>query len=122
MYISVNERLKYLTGSVKITPEEIAFPIQAIPRVLDLVVENQWIFLGGDVLTPELKYTYDNWYYSPDANISLSANVKQSIEKCKRYISEYGKRNGDDFLYTFTIANSYVEGKQGQGDGPFVSG
>lgn len=111
MYIPVNERLNCLIGGIKITPEEIAFPVQAIPQVLDLVLENQWIILGGDVLTSELKHTYDSWYYLPDANISLTANVKQSVEKCKRYISEYGKRNGEDFLYAFTISNSFVEGK-----------
>lgn len=114
MYIEINDRLKDLTGGIAISPKKTAFPISAIPQVFDLALENQWIILGGDVLTPEFKATYDNWFYEPDKKRSLVWNAKQSIEESMRYISAYVKRNGENFLFIFTISNTYIEGKLGE--------
>ena len=114
MYIEINDRLKDLTGGIAISPKKTAFPIPAIPQVFGLVLENQWIILGGDVLTPKLKPTYDNWFYEPDKKRSLVWNAKQSIEESMRYISAYVKRNGENFWFVFTISNTYIEGKLGE--------
>lgn len=51
------------------------------------------IVLGGDVLNKVGDYTYDNWYYIVDPNISLKDNVIRSIQKCADYSVDYIKRN-----------------------------
>ena len=60
-----------------------------IPHVMELASQQKWIILGGDVLTEAQKHTYDNWYYEINSQHSLDCNVKDSIDKCEQYISDY---------------------------------
>ena len=111
MYISTNSFLSNLIGGVRVSSEETAFPPQMVSQIFNMVAKNQWIILGGDVVTCDLKHTYDNWYYEPIRDLPLFENTKQSIAKSDQYISEYREKNGDKYLYIFTISSSYVDGK-----------
>lgn len=113
MYVSINDFLRSLDGGVKVSEAETAFPPEMAEQIWDTALQNRWIILGGDILTPELKYTYDNWFYDPKVDISLFENVKQSIAKSEQYITNYRNINGDNFMVVFVISNSYVEGTMG---------
>lgn len=110
MYERLHETLDEISGGVKTHWGEMVWPLRSIPELLKLVMDNQWIILGGDILDTQQNYTYDNWYYNPDPQMSLIFNVTASVEKTKEYISQYCKKNGDDFWISPTISNSYVEG------------
>lgn len=111
MYEILNNFLDSHPGSIKTPTGKIAWSTQDLPRILDIVSANQWIVLGGDILTLAFEYTCDNWYYIPNANLSLSENVSHSVQKSRQYLSEYCRRNGNNFLCVLTISNSYIEGK-----------
>lgn len=110
MYERLHETLNEISGGVKTHWGEMVWPTRCIPEILQLAVDNQWIILGGDILDMAKNYTYDNWYYNPDAQLSLNLNVTASVEKTREYISQYCKKNGTDFWISLTISNSYVEG------------
>ena len=111
MYISTAKLLKNLPEGVEISNDEIAFTAEMTLQIMNIAANNNCIILGGDVLTLDKKFTYDNWYYQPETSVSLSENVNRSIKKAKEYISDYTKKNGSDFLYSFVISDSYMEVK-----------
>lgn len=111
MHERIIEYLHHIPYSVETPWREMAWPIKSIPCILDMVLRNNWIILGGDVLTLECKYTYDNWYYNPDPQKSLEQNVKHSIAVCSHYTSQYISTNGDSFLFTVVISDAYIGGK-----------
>ena len=110
MFISIEDFLRQIPGGVQVNGQETAFPISETPKILDIASKNQWIILGGDVLTMQGEYALANWYYEPKAECPLSENANQSIEKSRAFISDYVKRNGSDWLVVFVISNSYVAG------------
>ena len=95
----------------KVTPSgQIVWSASDLLLVMDYVKEHGWIILGGDVLTCSGNYTYDNWYYSPQQFLDLAQNIDQSITVCLNYVDEYTKRNGNDFLFSLTLSNSFLNG------------
>ena len=112
MYESINDYLANIEGAIRISNDETAFPMKTVQKVFDTISKKQWIILGGDVLTLEFEYTYDNWYYEPDSKTSLLDNVLKSIRKSDQYISNYMKVHGDHHWVVFTISCSYIEGRK----------
>ena len=107
----INRELKKIKSGIQTSGNEIAFKFSALPSVLKIVAHNQWVILGGDVLTQEKMYTYDNWYYKPDLNKPLSENVICSIQKASTYISDYVCKHGEAYLFLFVLSDTYVDGK-----------
>lgn len=78
---------------------EIVWNAEVILNIIAIARKHQRIILGGDILTLEGEYTYDNWYYNPDPNVSTAVNVERSISICTEYVDNYLKRNGNCFLF-----------------------
>lgn len=98
-----NFELGELEGIV--TPQgEIAWKAENIPNIVEIARKYNRIILGGDVLTVSGEYTYDNWFYNRDGNVSKQTNVEQSIDKCLQYIGNYLQRNGSEFLFVMVFA------------------
>lgn len=94
-----------------ITPDgKYAWVASDLPFLMDYIIENKWIILGGDVLTYSGNYTYDNWYYNPKHSLSVTQNMHQSIAVCLNYVTNYTNRNGSNFLFLPVISNSYCSG------------
>ena len=92
-----------------ITPNgKVAWSAPDLLLLKDYVIDNQWIILGGDVLTCSGEYTYDNWYYTPKHSLNLTENIHQSVTVCLDYVSEYTKRNGENFLFSLVLSNSFL--------------
>lgn len=87
-----------------------------LPSAMKCVIENDWIVLGGDVLTLSGEFTYDNWYYEPNELLDLTQNVQRSVAVCLEYASKYTIRNGNQFLFSLVLSNSYLTGQT-----PFLS-
>jgi hypothetical protein len=113
MYEKLNESMNDVSGGVVNRWGEIVWPVTSVPEILELALTNNWIVLGGDILTLEQEYTHDNWYFTPNPQKPLSDNVQASVEKCRQFISQYVNKNGDKFLFVFSISNSFIEGKLG---------
>ena len=111
MYEKLNDGLNIIPGGIANDRGGVVWPLTLVSEVLDLALSNHWIVLGGDILTLEQEYTYDNWYYIPNPQKPLVENVRASIEKSRNYISQYVTKNGDRFLIDFSISNSFVGGR-----------
>lgn len=110
MQENIYVQLHRLLGGVLTESGELAWTSKQIPSIMELTLENDWIILGGDVLTSAQRYAYDNWYYEPNEEKSLEFNVRASILECSQYVSIYVDKNGDDFLFVIVISNTYVSG------------
>ena len=109
MQESIKNVLRRIEGGIQTRGDEIAWPLDVVPSVLEAASLNHWIALGGDVLTPELKHTYDNWYYQPNPHMLLAENVANSIQKASSYIADYSRRNGKDYLYVIVLSDIYID-------------
>ena len=87
---------------------QFAWRASDLPLLMDYVIQNKWIVLGGDVLTYSGNYTYDNWYYNPECSLSITQNVHQSVAVCLDYVANYTNRNGSDFLYSLVLSDSFL--------------
>ena len=67
-------------------------------------MDNGWLVLGGDVITNEGQYTYDNWYYNHNPNLCANDNIELSVRKCLDYVNLYISRNGDMFYYVLVLS------------------
>ncbi len=110
MYTDLYKQLRLLPGSIVTDDGELAWNAETIQHVLQLTAKNNWIILGGDVLTKTKKYTYDNWHFEVNPHCSLKHNVKASVDKCAQYVSGYVKAHGDNFLFVPVISNAFVGG------------
>lgn len=110
MHEQLKANIRSIPDGIETPWGETAWPETAIPAILEAALNNNWIILGGDVLTSKLVHTYDNWYFNPVAWDTLKNNVIASIEKCSQYISEYTKRIGSDFYYVLVISDAYSGG------------
>lgn len=110
MHEKINETLAQIGQGVLAPWGETIWPTESLSHLLDVVLQNRWIILGGDVLTSECEHTYDNWYYNPDPKRSLEYNVKCSVEKCAMYTRQYITKNNGDYLFRVVISDSYVAG------------
>ena len=84
-------------SSIEFTGAENAWKIKDALEVIEHFDKNGIVVLGGDILTENFEYTYDNWYYDPDDTCSSLINAKNSIEKASEYISNYIAMNGSDY-------------------------
>ena len=86
----------------KIGVYEIGWKFDDVIKVLDIIKEKETVVLGGDVYElndDEIIITYDSWSFS-------GSNFIKSFEKASKYINNYYKNNGDDFIYTLVVANT----------------
>ena len=95
----------------KISEYTYAWASKDIPMVMDIAKENNWIILGGDVLTLQGSYTYDSWYYAPQNNVDITENVSRSVKQCVDYIQKYETLMGKQYLYSLAISNAFVGAK-----------
>ena len=110
LYDNPNDLLKKMECGIILSDEETAFPTYMVDQIMAITSARKWVILGGDILTNELQYTYDSWFYDVDPNISLYQNVFQSVQKCKQYLKEYESTHGSDYLIAFTISSTYTNG------------
>ena len=85
----------------KISVYEIGCKFDDVIKVLDIIKEKEMMVLGGDIYElngGEIIITYDSWSFS-------GSNFIKSFEKASKYINNYYKNNGDDFIYTLVVAN-----------------
>ena len=86
----------------KIGVYEIGWKFDDVIKVLDVIKEKEMTVLGGDVYElngDEIIITYDSWSFS-------GSNFIKSFEKASKYINNYYKNNGDDFIYTLIVSNA----------------
>lgn len=78
---------------------EMVWKSQEALKVIDFLSAKGYPILGGDVYSYNekgIELTYDSWYINKTENESF---VQESREKAFKYITEYAKNNGDNFLY-----------------------
>ncbi|WP_298039360.1 Imm40 family immunity protein [uncultured Campylobacter sp.] len=86
----------------KIGVYEIGWKFDDVVKVLDVIKEKEMTVLGGDVYGLngyEVIITYDSWSFS-------GSNFIKSFEKASKYINNYYKNNGDNFIYTLIVSNA----------------
>ena len=86
----------------KIGVYEIGWKFDDVIKVLDIMKEKEMVVLGGDVYglnCYEVIITYDSWSFS-------GSNFIKSFEKASKYINNYYKNNGDNFIYTLVVVNA----------------
>ena len=86
----------------KIGVYEIGWKFDDVIKVLDVIKEKEMTVLGGDVYElngDEIIITYDSWSFS-------GSNFIKSFEKASKYINNYYKNNGDNFIYTIIVSNA----------------
>lgn len=110
MYDNPNNLLKKMECGTILSNEETVFPMRVVDQIMDIISDRNWVILGGDILTNELKYTCDSWFYNVDSRCSLYENVSLSVQKCKQFIKEYERMHGSNYLIAFTISSSYISG------------
>lgn len=82
---------------------EIAWKLKDAMSVLNQIGIKEHIVLGGDILTRDLSYTYDSWFYTTNSKLNLKENSAQSIQAASNYISNYMSLNGDNYYVVFVI-------------------
>lgn len=86
--------------------DDFAWRYSDIINVLELLLLNKYILLGGDVICFSKRnffYTYDNWYYNFDITKSIHENIDKSNIIANDYIKAYYSRNGDEFIYSLVV-------------------
>lgn len=99
-------KIKYqnkIITSKDISSSETAWKIKDAFAVIDYYYSLGQIILGGDILSSNLQYTYDNWYYDIDSAAEKITNLKNSIYIAKEYILNYTKRNGLKYYVVFVL-------------------
>ena len=97
---------QYNINPVQTDMGEYAWGYSDYPAILTFIQKNEFILLGGDILTMDLKYTYDNWYYNPDLTKSHFENVWQSLAVAEEYLNRYHQLNGAEFYIVFVLRRS----------------
>lgn len=101
-----NNFTKILSSSikpVKFSEYEDAYEIAVVPEILEVLLNNNCVVLGGDILTKDMKYNYDNWYYEPLEDVDYLTNVKRSYEKANDYIVKYIEKNGVNYFVVLVV-------------------
>ena len=83
----------------KIGVYEIGWKFDDVIKVLDIIKEKEMVVLGGDVYElngDEIIITYDSWSFS-------GSNFIKSFEKASKYINNYYKNNGGNFIYSLVV-------------------
>ena len=82
---------------------ELAWHVCDIPDVLEYAHSENLVILGGDVITPQEKHTYDNWYYNISHSLTIEKNVQASIDLTRSYIGAYVRKNGNNYLFVVSL-------------------
>lgn len=88
-------------SSIEFTSVENAWRIKDAFEVIEHFDKNGIVVLGGDILTENFEYTYDNWYYNIQPSISAEENGKRSVRTAVEYIRKYIGINGEAFYVVF---------------------
>ena len=99
-----------LPNSMETSSGQLAWKPSDLPLIMDYALKNSWIVLGGDVLTYQGKLTYDSWYYNPKPSCSIAQNIEESIETCLGYVSHYSNQNGENFLFSLVLSDTFLAG------------
>lgn len=91
------------------TEFETAWRIEDAICVFGYLKSRNKIILGGDILTENMDYTYDSWYYNPILTQSQQSNVELGYEQAIEYISKYMKRNGSAFYVVIVAENDELK-------------
>ena len=86
----------------KIGVYEISWKFDDVIKVLDIIKEKEMVVLGGDVYGLngyEVIIIYDSWSFS-------GSNFIKSFKKASKYINNYYKSNGGNFIYTLVVVNA----------------
>ena len=108
--------MKMIIDKSKLNPpvrsqcNEDAWDEYSVREILEQVLRNKWIVLGGDVVNSNGRYTptYDSWYYLVDESIPLEENCLLSVQKCIQYMENFIERNGQEYYFVLTISDKYV--------------
>ena len=84
---------------------ELAWHVCDIPDVLEYAHSENLVILGGDVITPQEKHTYDNWYYNISHSLTIEKNVQASIDLTRSYIGAYVRKNGNNYLFVVSLTD-----------------
>ena len=88
---------------------ESAWRSEDIPQAIAAINESNKVILGGDVISLEMKSTYDSWYYQPTWKThdnyvsSLRKNTEESIRCAEEYIKRYVDMHGDGYLFILVV-------------------
>ena len=83
----------------KIGVYEISWKFDDVIKVLDIIKEKEMVVLGGDVYGLngyEVIIIYDSWSFS-------GRNFITSFKKASKYINNYYKSNGGNFIYSLVV-------------------
>lgn len=100
MKINIGNRI---IASTDFSSFETAWRIEDAVLVLEYFRSNNKIVLGGDILTKNLKHTYDSWYYNVESNQLPKFSIDNSIKMASDYIAEYVRVNGNAFYVIFVV-------------------
>ena len=82
---------------------ELAWHVCDILDVLEYAHSENLVILGGDVIMPQEKHTYDNWYYNISHSLTIEENVQASIDLTRSYIGAYVRKNGNNYLFVVSL-------------------
>ena len=102
MKINVNNKI---ISSVDFTEFETAWEIGDSFSVLEYFKSQNIVILGGDILTHDMKYTYDSWHYNVNGRQDWNSDVECSNRVAFDYLSRYINKNGNKFCVVFVETN-----------------
>ena len=82
---------------------ELAWRVSDVPCLLEHAARENLVILGGDVVTLQGVYTYDNWYYEVSNLQSVKTAVHGSIATARKYVHDYVQKNGNEFLFVLVM-------------------
>jgi hypothetical protein len=77
---------------------EIAWRYENVFDVIDILIQNKYSILGGDVYIikgNEIESTYDNWYIEKSETDNQEAYLIKSRDKAISYIKNYNSNNNN---------------------------
>ena len=92
-----------LAKSISFHKTQTIWPIKFSELIIEEILSNNLVILGGDVIDAHLKYTYDSWYWNYDEDKSYQENCEVSATIAQEYINKYVERNGNQFYIEFVI-------------------
>ncbi len=79
------------------------WPVVLFEELFDEIKKEHKIILGGDIISEELKYTHDSWYFEPQETKSRDDNCVMSLERAEDYLINYIKHNGDQYYMDIVL-------------------
>ncbi len=92
-----------LQKSYQTVSGELAWRVSDVPCLLEHAARENLVILGGDVVTLQGVYAYDNWYYEVSNLQSVKTAVHGSIATARKYVHDYVQKNGNEFLFVLVM-------------------